>query len=76
MPLFVTVHDDDGRRLLSNAPLSHPEEPLAVLVQPGSYRVTVSSGCSGKIAVPALPAGAEAIADVLLVGHKCGVRQE
>lgn len=51
LPFEVTVRDHSGRSL-GNYSLSHANDPLVLLVQPGMYRVAVSAGCHGRVTVP------------------------
>ena len=79
MPLEVTVRHDNGRSV-GNYSLSHVNDPLVLLVQPGPYRVTVSAGCEGRVNVPprgALTSGDEArvLISFYTRGDKCKVRE-
>jgi hypothetical protein len=51
LPFEVTVRNNIGE-LVGNYSLSHANDPLVLLVQPGKYRVAVSDGCHGRVTVP------------------------
>jgi hypothetical protein len=55
LPFEVTVRQH-GKRSLGSFSLSHVNDPLVLLVKPGTYRVVVSAGCEGSVRVP--PRGA------------------
>jgi hypothetical protein len=77
LPLEVTVHRNTGR-LVGNYSLSHANDPLVLLVQPGRYRVAVSAGCDGGVSVPvraSLTSGNEGHVLVSIYhGGRCQVR--
>jgi hypothetical protein len=65
-------------RLVGNYSLSHTNDPLVLLVQPGRYRVAISAGCDGGVTVPvrgSLTSGNEARVLVSIYrGGRCQVR--
>jgi hypothetical protein len=73
----VTVKYRAGR-LVGNYSLSHANDPLVLLVEPGMYRVGVSAGYRGTVRVPprgALTSGDEAHVLVSIYDHgRCKVR--
>jgi hypothetical protein len=78
MPLEVTVGQHGGRSL-GNYSLSHVNDPVVLLVKPGTYRVVVSAGCAADVRVPprgALANGNEAHVLVSMYpGGTCQVRK-
>jgi hypothetical protein len=78
MPFEVTVRRQTGR-LVGHYSLSHTNDPLVLLVRPGTYRVVVSAGCDGGVSVPPrgpLTSGQEARLLVSIYQNgKCQVRE-
>jgi hypothetical protein len=78
LPLEVTVRRHTGR-LVGDYSLSHTNDPLVLLVQPGTYRLVVSAGCDGGVRVPprgSLTSGQEARVLVSIYQNgKCQVRE-
>jgi hypothetical protein len=65
--------------LVGHYSLSHVNDPLVLLVQPGTYRLVVSAGCDGGVSVPArgsLTSGDEARVLVSIYpSGRCQVRE-